>query len=400
MSIEAVTGELLGRLLERNHLAAPDRITTVVRDALAEVGWDVVVYVADHEQQQLIALGPAGDAAPRQSVNGTLAGRCFRATELVRAESPGAHLWVPLLDGVDRLGVLRLELGDDEPDPDHAPTRRSIRRLAYLIAHLLASKAAYTDAIELARQREARSIPSELIWSLLPPLTVACDGLAISGALEPAHAIAGDVFDYAISDDVAHIAIGDASGHDAQSALIGAAVLSASRAGRRRAVGLGPTLDLIDTALADFGAVALATGVFAELDIGTGVLRYVSAGHPAPLLLRSGKIVKSLEGGRRILLGIPGHTVEVGHEQLERGDWLVLYTDGVTEARNEDREFFGLDRLVDVLERAAADAKPAPETMRTIVHSVLSHQHDILQDDATVVVIQWMTGLEQQLTSG
>jgi serine phosphatase RsbU (regulator of sigma subunit) len=75
--------------------------------------------------------------------------------------------------------------------------------------------------------------------------------------------------------------------------------------------------------------------------------------------------------------------------QLERGDRLLLYTDGIIEARATSGEMFGIDRLVDFAARALADELPAPETTRRLVHAILEHQQDRLQDDATVLLVEW-----------
>jgi serine phosphatase RsbU (regulator of sigma subunit) len=78
----------------------------------------------------------------------------------------------------------------------------------------------------------------------------------------------------------------------------------------------------------------------------------------------------------------------------------VLYTDGITEARDETRNFFGLDRLIGHLERSASAGLPAPEMLRRLTHDVLDHQKGVLQDDATLVVAQWSSGEEHTYTSG
>lgn len=74
---------------------------------------------------------------------------------------------------------------------------------------------------------------------------------------------------------------------------------------------------------------------------------------------------------------------------LQLGDWLVLHTDGITEARDAAGEFFGEERLVEFLEREAAADAPPPETVRRLVRAVLRHQDGVLQDDATVVLARW-----------
>jgi serine phosphatase RsbU (regulator of sigma subunit) len=83
--------------------------------------------------------------------------------------------------------------------------------------------------------------------------------------------------------------------------------------------------------------------------------------------------------------------------RLEPGDRLVLYTDGITEARSPAGEFFGERRLTDFISAAAAAGDPAPETVRRLMRHVLTHQADQLQDDASIVVLEWLTGDERQL---
>jgi serine phosphatase RsbU (regulator of sigma subunit) len=133
------------------------------------------------------------------------------------------------------------------------------------------------------------------------------------------------------------------------------------------------------------------------LELDTGELRYVAAGHPPPLLLRRGHVVKTLDSGRRALLGLDRVAADVAEEWLEPDDVLVLYTDGITEARDADRRFFGLDRLVDFVEREAADGVPLPEIVRRVGRRILEHQNGVLQDDATMLLIQWTSSGQKAL---
>jgi sigma-B regulation protein RsbU (phosphoserine phosphatase) len=389
---------LLGHLLDGSHLAHPDRLPSVIDDAASQVGWDVVLYLVDDDEMELVPQVVGDGELARESVDGSLAGRCFRSMELTTSHDGDGSLWMPLIDGVDRLGVLRLRMAD-WPDPPHPRMVSELRWFAHLVAHLLASKSAFTDSIQRARRTTPRSVASELIWSMLPPLTVACDGLVISGRLEPRDRVAGDVFDYSIDDGVAHLALADATGHDLNASLIGALVLAAYRSGRRNGDALAETVELIDSTLQSAGPHTYATGVFAQLDLESGVFRYARAGHPPPLLVRRSRVVKSLDGGHRILLGIQPDKVDIGEERLEPGDWVVLYTDGIVEARDVDGAFFGLERLIGIVERGAAAQEPAPEVLRRITNDVLGHQQGVLQDDATLVLAQWRTGLEMALTA-
>lgn len=79
----------------------------------------------------------------------------------------------------------------------------------------------------------------------------------------------------------------------------------------------------------------------------------------------------------------------IATEQLEPGDRLLLYSDGITEARDEHGRFFGEERLVELTERAAAARLSAPETVRRLAAAVLEHQNGRLQDDATLLLVEW-----------
>lgn len=391
----------LTALLDGAHLAAPDSLPTVVAMAAEVLGWSARIYLIDYEQRTLVPLQVADTDLPgTEDVDTTLAGRAFRAVESMPSEvDDEPRLWVPLLDGVERLGVidLRFLLGSDI---DAGPLRDQVRWFAHLVGHLIAAKSPYGDNFHTARTGGQRSVASELIRSLLPPLTMACEGLVISGLLEPAEKVAGDVFDYAIQDGVAHVAMFDATGHDLHSSVIGSIALAAYRNGRRNAADLSTIASRIDSTLLEYAPDTYATGVIGELHLSTGVFRYINAGHLAPLLLRGGKVVKSLDVARRILLGFANRVVEPADENLEPGDVIVLYTDGIVEARDQGRDFFGLERFIDVLEHSAAERRRAPETLRRVVHRVLAHQNGVLQDDASVLMIEWRGESAAEMTAG
>jgi serine phosphatase RsbU (regulator of sigma subunit) len=214
----------------------------------------------------------------------------------------------------------------------------------------------------------------------------------ISGRLEPAQAVGGDVFDYAIAEDAIQFAIADATGHDLRAGLGAAAALSAYRHARRSGHGLLQQSQAIDGVVASqFGGTLYATGVVASLDLDTGELRYVNAGHPAPLLLRGGRVVKELQGGRRPLFGLESRRTAVAQERLEPEDAVVLYTDGIVEARDTTGKAFGLERFVGQLERSCDEGLALPEILRRVRGRILEHQDGVLQDDATMLAVQWTT---------
>ncbi len=386
--------------MDRVHLATPGQLPEVVLEAARTLGWTAVLYLADDEQRLLVPAPVTGvDVRPPQGIDSTLPGRCFRIVEPVASISAEPVLWLPVVDGAHRLGVLEVRLPAGT-DPGDAIVEERCRLLGHLTGHLIAAKRPYGDALDQVRRLRPRTVASELLQQLLPPLTFACEGFVVSGLLQPAYDVAADAFDYSVVGDVAHLAVLDATGHDLAGTLLAAVALTGYRNSRREGRGLYATAGVMDELVATHGnGERYATGILAELDLGTGRLRYLNAGHPAPLLMRDGRVVKQLEHGRRVLLGLGDGEANVAEEWLEPGDRLVFYTDGITEARDEQGAFFGLDRLVDRLGWAAASRQPAPETLRRISHDVLDHQGGRLEDDATLLIAEWSVGDEQRLAS-
>jgi phosphoserine phosphatase RsbU/P len=88
-------------------------------------------------------------------------------------------------------------------------------------------------------------------------------------------------------------------------------------------------------------------------------------------------------------LGIDDADVTIGEQRLEDGDRLLIYPDGVTEARAETGEQFGVDRLVELVQQHAAEELPVAETLRRLSHAVIEHQHGPPADDATLLLAEW-----------
>lgn len=387
-------------LLDRSHLATTGQVPDAVHQAAQTLGWSAVVHLVDHEQRLLLPA-PVTGVAPREplEVDSTLAGRCFRTMQPVTATNGSGRVWVPVVDGADRLGVLEVGVpaGTDLQDP---VVRERCRMLSHLAGHLVAAKSPYGDGLDTLRRLRPRTLASELLHQSLPPLSFACEGLVVSCILLPAYDVAADAFDYGIADDTVHLAVLDATGHDLRGTVVATLALAAYRNNRRNGRPLLDGVAEVDRVVAEHGAgERFVTGVLGELHLSTGRFRYVNAGHPAPLLVRGGRVVKELDGGRRILLGLGEEPGTPAEEWLQPGDRLVLYTDGVVEARDASGEFFGQERLEELLEKSAAAGAPAPETLRRIAHDVLDRQRGVLQDDATLLVAEWASGRERSFVA-
>ena len=383
-------GELaFWELLRLGRLWAPERLREAAASAAKHVGGrDVEVLLVDHGQEVLV---PLAASAPPIRIEGSVAGRAFRRVEVQEIRVPGGQrLWLPLLDGVDRLGALGLtftELDD--------LTRGRAQQFAALLSEILLSKSSYGDSLVQTARLRPMTLAAEMQWSLMPPLTVGSERVVVSGSVQPSYEVGGDIFDYALSEGRAHVAIFDAMGHGLEAALLASVAVGAYRNARRQPLLLPQTVSVIEEALAaQFGLGRFVTALVMELDLDSGRLRWVVAGHPPPLLLREGRVVKELSRppNTPLGLGLNDH-LTVYEEALEPGDRLVLYSDGVVEALDAGSgERFGIGRLVDFIARAEAAGEPVPETMRRLGHAVVKHQGDDLQDDATQVLLEWRGG--------
>jgi hypothetical protein len=390
--------EALRQLLRQSHQARPLDLPDMIMQAAPMVDADeMIIYVVDHRQRVLVPL-LGGSAPPREtlSVDGTLAGRAFRLCSPARSDpGDGTRLWAPLLDGSERMGVL--EVVAARPLSDQAVD--DCVAVAALLAGMVVTSDLYSDTIERLRRREPMELPAEMLRAQLPPLTFSTGHVVISGILEPSYDVAGDAFDYAVNGDIAHLALFDAAGHGSaggmRSVILASIALAGYRNARRGGLDLMATYGHIDQAVRDHDRAGMITAIVCELDQRTGILQFISAGHPSGLIMRGGRAVKVLPTPTALPVGLGDRRPPVMvQENLEPGDQVLLYTDGITEARSADGEQFGVDRLVEFAARALADGLPPAETTRRLVHAILDYQQDKLQDDATVLLVEWCSPAE------
>jgi hypothetical protein len=345
--------------------------------------WDPVVYLADFAHEVLFPLA-AGVA--EEQVAGTMAGRAFTTGQPVTSARDGSvRVWVPVVEQTTRTGVLAITV----PEAGEAVLAQA--ELLGVFAGLVAAAATrVSDVPHVRRRGRAMSLPAGMQWDLLPPLNARTSGALIAGVLEPAYDIAGDAFDYAVNGADLHFAILDGLGHGLGSTLLTGLAVGAYRHARRDGASVAGIHAAIDAALAGhYGDDSFATGIIARLATGSGRLEWSCAGHPRPLLLRGRKVVAELSCDATLPFGLGDDTPVPAICELEPDDAVLLYTDGVVEARTPDGELFGLDRLADLLEREAASGQPAEELLRRLMRAVLEHQAGGLRDDATLLLVQW-----------
>lgn len=364
----------------------PDALGPAVLEAGRLLGGtDVKILLVDLEQLELRSI--AGDGAV-EAVEGTRAGEAFRSEAFVHdGVDGGVRIWVPILDSAERVGVL----GAVVPDA----TLETLRRwtmLAGLVGEMVVTKTRYGDALAIARRTRPVSLAAELRWNLLPSLTFTSPDVLVAGMLEPAYEIAGDTFDYAINGDRAHIGLFDAMGHGLEACRMANLAVGSYQHSRRTGADLIATTSSMDTEiLAQFGESRFVTGQLATLELESGTLTVINAGHPAPTVFHADGTFAELPVEPSPPIGLDIGARSTLTEQLREGDMLLFHTDGITEARPAGGVDFGVERLRTlVCSLLREDLRPA-EVIRRVILAVMEHGHP-LRDDATLVLVGWRLG--------
>ncbi|WP_405436619.1 serine/threonine-protein phosphatase [Streptomyces avidinii] len=389
---------LLGLLLDRARLLPPQLIAPLIAEEVGRVGGrDVSILLQDYAQELLVPLpGRNLHVSQPESVIDSHAGRAFLRGEVVEVTQArgGVRMYLPLLDGGDTVGVMALTLdavgGDD---------RRLLSRLSCLVADLLVTKNAYTDQFFQARRREPMSVSAEIQWTLLPPLSMAVPQVEVAGILEPAYRVAGDSFDYALNDNILHAAVIDAMGHGVEAATMATVAIGAYRHARRVLISLAEKYAFMDDAISrQFGPDRFVTAQLMHINVATGAMELVNAGHPAPLLIRDGQVVTQLESATTLPVGFGGEEPRIREHALQQGDRVLCYTDGIIEERGTGGELFGEERLIRCVNRVGEEPSQGVRAdLRRLSHMLKSERGGHTSDDATLFMIEWRGGAADHL---
>jgi serine phosphatase RsbU (regulator of sigma subunit) len=257
---------------------------------------------------------------------------------------------------------------------------------ARAMAYVVVACRRHTDLFEWAQRSLPFSLAAEIQRRLLPAaFTCEAGQLTVSGWLEPANAVGGDTFDYALDRDTLHVSITDAVGHDVHAALLATLLVGSLRNSRRGERGLLAQAAAANDALAAHsGPGDFVTGQLVRVDRHTARMAIVNAGHPFPFRVRDGA-VDEIELAIDMPFGIrPGRAFTYQEIPLRPGDRIALVTDGILE-----RNAATLD--VPALLAGTRDKHPR-EVVYTIGDAVLRATRGDLRDDATVVCIDWHGG--------
>jgi phosphoserine phosphatase RsbU/P len=227
----------------------------------------------------------------------------------------------------------------------------------------------------------------EIQEGLLPKRIPQVRGLEIAGVWQPARAIGGDFYDVVkFSDRKMGLCIGDVVGKGISAALLMANLQASFRAFTPEAISPGVLVGKMNGVLCNnIAADKFVTFCYCTIDVAEGRLTYAGAGHWPPILFRrSGEATVLREGGPP--LGIfPGGLYGNTSLDLESGDQLVFYTDGLTEATNSEGQEFGERRLIELAGQHLRLG--AEQLLEKIVREVTRYCVGNFQDDLTMVVV-------------
>ena len=356
---------------EESELPATDSAYAL---SVLERGVSEVVNVAEMVNE--LAAGPAGGAAP----------------------SLRSLLFAPLRAKQRTVGLIILL--NDAGDPYSAGDLKLLNTIALQTAAAIENSIICEEMVGAARYREqltaiqkeldtARAIQHSLLPGIFPPFPDRTD-FDIHAEMNSARAVGGDFFDFFLIDkNHLGVVIGDVSGKGTPSALYMAVTHTHLRTMALRGVAPEECLAEVNRLLLkDNPSSMFSTCFYGILNTDTGELRYSNAGHNPPYRIGPGGLAEPLEQKGGTPLGLfPWEQYGAGSVQLNPGDALFLYTDGVPEATNLAMEDFSDGRMLDVLHEAGA--LPSREMIDMVNSRLMAFTAGAPQsDDITMVAVR------------
>ncbi len=270
----------------------------------------------------------------------------FQGQESVASLHIHSALCAPLGDTNDVIGIL---YADNRTAP--TPFTQDDLRMFTLISHLVAVKIQETIAqeklVDQRRLEEEMRYAAEIQQKLLPREIIQKGTFAIGGVNIPSLEVGGDYFDYFEGENgEVWVALGDVSGKGMSAALLMSNLHASLRAQVEAGLPIREVMPRLNKAVrrSTQGDRFITLFLF-TLDPADGSVEYINAGHNPPMLLRASGELELLEEGGLFTGIFPDAEYECGATSLKAGDVLLIYSDGVTEGRDEHDEEFGEERL-------------------------------------------------------
>ncbi|MBZ0267996.1 PP2C family protein-serine/threonine phosphatase, partial [bacterium] len=264
--------------------------------------------------------------------------------------------------------------------------------IARQVGTSLMNGAMHHEQLEVRLLQEEVATARRIQQQLLPPGPPVLDGWDVAASNSPSRHVGGDYHDFIpLHGGELGFAIGDVSGKGVPAALLMSNLQAALRVRTLGEVPLpGVVQDVNRTICRNTGSESFISFFLGSLDPGSGSFRFTNAGHNAPLLVRRNGSVETLEAGGLLLGVFPEATYEQGEVDLQPGDLLMMYTDGVTEASNAAGDMYSEERLVDALVRLREH--DAHAVHRHVLEEVRTFQAGVPPDDDLTVVVLKRTG--------
>lgn len=302
-----------------------------------------------------------------------------------------SEMVVPILGERNVIGVLNLEA--DPLDFFTASDLRVARAFANQASISIVRARLHAASKEQERLQHELSLARTIQRKFLPARAPAVPGYELAGCNRPSSEVSGDAYDYIeLTAGQTGVFIADVAGKGVSAALILATLRAALRTEALGRYSIAEIFGRVNRLI--WGSVdpgQFATAVYGVLDEAKGRFSYVNAGHERPILRRRDGTVERLGTGG-LLLGLdPEARFELGRVDLARGDLLLLFTDGASEAGEPGAEAFGEDRLIAYL--AAHAERPLEELLDGILAEVEGFVGDApIGDDVTLVALRRSLG--------
>ncbi|MFJ8826577.1 PP2C family protein-serine/threonine phosphatase [Streptomyces sp. NPDC102467] len=370
--------------------AAPFGLLEAVRETLSEHygALSVELLMADYGLTFLQPVTELPHTSEPLSVHGSPAGRAFASQDpRSHAVSGGGavDLFLPVTVRGDRLGILSVRVPEERCTPQEVA---ELTDLAEILGREIVVADRDTDVYLQARRASRLTLAAEMQWQLLPGRACTRTEYAIGAQLEPAYAIHGDNFDWAVTSETLTLTITNGMGEGIGAALLTNLAVNALRNARRAGIGIADQAALADQALhAQHRGEEYVSTLLLSFELETGRVWAVDAGSPQ-LWRQRGMTVEHIPFEAQLPLGMFEETDYVAQEfHVRPGDRLLFVSDGVYAALSETGEEYGERMLARAIQ--AASLLPASAVPRAILQELADYVNAVADDDALVVCLDW-----------